>query len=292
MPIYARSILGIGFMALALALAIAAFFINLTTRPHDVPVVAEHPLSATPAAGTVAVALKDIKRGDKIPSDAVSSLQLSQPRPSEAFDKPVDVVGAIALEDFQAGQILVRSGVSFDKDIRPGLSALVPVGMRAVALRINDESAVGDFLRPDDIVDLELVIPADQLAKIRGDNVTNAGRPETRTLLQRIRILSVGEALTVTQDNHAIRMENLTVAVTPKQALLIGLGKQIGSFYLALRHPSDETTDKTSLTKVDDILGGNVASSTTAANAAATARNDTHQITIYQGQHVVHQDVP
>jgi len=74
-------------------------------------------------------------------------------------------------------------------------------------------------------------------------------------LLQHIRVLSVGEALTVEQDDKAIRMQNITVAVTPEQALLVALAKQVGLFYLALRNPGDDAavTDRTA--DVDALIG-------------------------------------
>jgi pilus assembly protein CpaB len=85
--------------------------------------------------------------------------------------------------------------------------------------------------------------------------VRDASAAGSRILLQNIVVLSVGEALTVDQDNRAVRMQNLTVAVTPEEGLLLALAKQVGSFYLALRHPSDDHDVGTALTTTHDLLG-------------------------------------
>jgi pilus assembly protein CpaB len=287
----ARSILGISFIVMALGLASVVVFGQKVSKPREASVVAEQPVAAQPSTTVVAIAVKDIHRGDRITRQSLSWLHLSQPAPADAIAQPADVVGTVALDDFKAGQLIIRSEISRDQNARPGLSALVPDGMRAVALRVNDEIAVGNFLRPDDRVDIELVLPADQLAKIEGQSVATAGRPATKTLLQYVQILSVGEALTVTQDDRAVRMQNLTVAVTPKQALLIGLGKQIGTFYLALRHPSDEKEGNSGWATVDEILGKTASPIPDQAKSAAAAGSTSH-VTIILGNKEVRRDVP
>lgn len=287
-----HSIVGAGLTAVAVGVAATTFIINRSSPPLEITPSLQQRVPTVDNANTVTVAAKDIKRGDRITMSQLSSLELAQQRPDGSVARSSDLVGAVALQDIKAGQILFNSSVSHDPGVRPGLAALVPTGMRAMALRVNDESAVGDFLRPDDSVDIELVIPADKLAKIRGENVTTAGRPETLTLLQDIKVLSVGQTLTVTQDDRAIRMQNLTVAVTPKEALLVGLGTQIGSFYLVLRHPSDTAESSDLSAHVDDILKQEMAGRGRARAKAALGGRSTHQITIIEGTREVPYDVP
>lgn len=291
MRVTTHSAVGSGLIVVAFGVAITAFVNSRAVRPLEMTATPQ-PAPTVPSAAAVTVAAKDIKRGDRLTLDMLSSLQLAQKRPVGALDRPADVVGAVAIEDIKAGQILLNSSISHDKNVRPGLSALVPAGMRAMALRVNDESAVGDFLRPDDTVDIELVLPADKLAKIRGENVSTAGRPETQTLLQDIKVLTVGETLTVTQNDKAVRMQNLTVAVTPKQALLLGLGTQVGSFYLALRHPSDTAESSVQPAGVDDILHESTPAAKSAVATSSPRRHNTPQITIIEGTREVQEDAP
>jgi pilus assembly protein CpaB len=213
------------------------------------------PPPPAPELRSVVTARREIHRGVRIAADMLSSLRIGDARPQAAFEKPAEVVGGVALDDIRPGQMLLRDDVLLDASARPGLSVLVPPGKRAVALRVNDEVAVGNFVRPDDKVDIELVIPADQLARVRGEDVREAGTSESRLLLQNIVVLSVGETLTIENDNRAVRMQNLTVAVTPQEGLLIALAKQLGSFYLALRHPTDEANVQGGLYRSNDVLG-------------------------------------
>lgn len=247
----AKVLIGIACLVVAIGLGATA----LLTPAGNEPVAAPATEVPKPAADSVVIAAMDIRRGQRIAKHMLTSLRLAEAPPTGAFRSDADVVGGIALVDIKAGQLVHGTAVLRDESARPGLSVLVPPGKRAVALRVNDEVAVGNFVRPEDRVDIELVIPADQIAKLKGEDVRTAGSPESRILLQKILVLSVGEVLTVDQDNRAIRMQNLTVAVTPEEALLLALAKQVGSFYLALRHPFDERDVQASSTTTIDLLG-------------------------------------
>lgn len=246
-----KLVIGIACLLVALGLGATALF----TPPESQPLAASVPELPKPAADSVVIAAKDIRRGQRIAKQMLTSLDIAEAPPPGAFRTDTEVVGGIALVDIRAGQLVQGAAVLRDDSARPGLSVLVPPGKRAVALRVNDEVAVGNFVRPEDRVDIELVIPADRIAKLRGEDVRKAGSPESRILLQKILVLSVGEALTTDQDNRAIRMQNLTVAVTPEEALLLALAKQVGNFYLALRHPFDQRDVRVSSATTTDLLG-------------------------------------
>jgi pilus assembly protein CpaB len=211
------------------------------------------PADASPFA-PVLTAAEAIRRGHRIERRMVSILRVGGPPPARAFSRVEDVAGAVALEDIAAGQIILRDAVVSGPDARPGLSILVPPGMRAVALRVTDEIAVGNFVRPDDRVDIQLVLSSDQLAKLHNRPVTSSVSPESALFLQNVQVLSVGEALTATKDDKAQRMQNLTVAVTPEQALRIAAVKQVAMFYLTLRHPTDERVLPPIKARVTDAL--------------------------------------
>ncbi len=273
---------GLGCLLVALALGATTLFRAQVSTPSNAP-----PAQMTAAPVSVAVtAAKDIRRGDKITPDMLSSLKLASRRPSGSFARDEDVVGAIALIDIKAHQLVLATALLRQADARPGLSVLVPAGKRAVALRVNDEVAVGNFIRPDDRVDIELVIPADQRAKIQGKTVVGAGDPESRILLEDIAVLSVGEALAVDKNDKAIRMQNVTVAVTPQQALQIAVAKEVGQFYLSLRHPADDGPAKTGTITARELFGPS-RTSQSAPPASPVARravpSESRRVPVVQG---------
>ena len=81
--------------------------------------------------------------------------------------------------------------------------------------------------RADDLVDIQLVLANTALGPTEEGG--NPERRESRVVLQALRVLSVGEALTEEAGDRAIRMQNLTVAVTSEQALVLAVAKQSGS---------------------------------------------------------------
>jgi pilus assembly protein CpaB len=241
-----------------LAACVAAFFAMQGALWSDAPAPPRGAATAAPADASpfaaVLVAAEPIRRGHRIERRMVATLRVDGAPPARAFTRADDVAGGVALEDIDAGQIVLRGAVKTGADARPGLSILVPPGMRAVALRVTDEIAVGNFVRPDDRVDIQLVLPSDRLAKLSNRPVTSTVSPESALFLQNVQVLSVGEALTADKDNKAQRMQNLTVAVTPEQALHLAAVKQVGMFYLTLRHPTDERVLPRIKARVTDAL--------------------------------------
>lgn len=201
----------------------------------------------------IMVAAKDIPRGEKIDTTMVRPMKVVAPPPPGSFGDPRSVIDSIALVAIPPGQtVLSGSILAPGEGTKPGLSVLIPEGMRAVALRVNDEVAVGNFVRADDLVDIQLVLANQALGPNEGTN--GPERRESSVILQAIKVLSVGEQLTVQQGNEAIRMQNLTVAVTPEQALVLAVAKNSGVFYLGLRNPVDTEQQDVPRVRLEDLV--------------------------------------
>lgn len=201
----------------------------------------------------IIVAAKDIPRGEKIDTTMVRPMKVVAPPPPGSFGDPRSVVDSIALAAIPAGQTILSGGIMAPGEgIKPGLSVLVPEGMRAVALRVNDEVAVGNFVRADDLVDIQLVLANQALGPSGGTDAPE--RRESSVILQAVPVLSVGETLTVQQGDQAVRMQNVTVAVTPEQALVLAVAKNSGVFYLGLRNPADKDQQDVPRVRLEDLV--------------------------------------
>lgn len=203
---------------------------------------------------SVTTARRAISRGEVLGLGAVATIRVEPPGPPGAVERVEDLTGAVALYDIPQGQIITETAVLREEGARPGLSILVPPGYRAVALRVNDEIAVGNFVRPNDRVDIQLVLPGGLLASARGESPGRVAQPESSILLQNVLVLSTGETLASIEGKTAIRMHNITVAVSSEDALLLALAKETGKFYLALRHPADEVGAAAQRFRVSDLL--------------------------------------
>lgn len=109
-----------------------------------------------------------------------------------------------------------------------GLQGLMKKGMRAVALKVNADSAVGGFVLPHSRVDIVSVIR-------RNENETLS-----KIILQNILVLAVDQTQTRPDDKQAVVANTVTVQVTPPQAEALQLAKEMGTLSLILRSFDDE----------------------------------------------------
>ena len=110
------------------------------------------------------------------------------------------------------------------------IAALLPDGMRAASVRINDVSGVAGFVMPNDSVD---VLVTRQFAS--GDG----GQQITDLLLQNVRVIAIGQR-TKGADGKPALARSATLEVDPLAAQKLALAQEIGSLSLVLRKPGLE----------------------------------------------------
>lgn len=141
-------------------------------------------------------------------------------------------------------------------------SLKVPAGYRAVTLQTTEEIAVAGLVRPGDDVDVQLVLRDDPAA-------SGARGGEARALLENVRVLAIGTAMTnddPADDRTAEPARTVTLALMPRQVSEFMLARSLGSIYLALRHPGDDLSQP-SIARLSDIR-------TSARPHAAVARRE------------------
>ncbi|MCR5876685.1 Flp pilus assembly protein CpaB [Phenylobacterium sp. J426] len=153
---------------------------------------APEPGAVTPAKADaptfrVVTAARSISRGQVVSVEDLQTTTVLGAAPPGALTAPADAVGKVAVADIQPQQLVLSSLISADP-AAAGLALLVPIGQRVISVDTTDEIAVAGFLRPGDIVDIELVLPGDAIAT-RG---TGGDLSEARTLLQNIQVMTVG----------------------------------------------------------------------------------------------------
>lgn len=248
-----RLALFLGFVLIIVSVLVGVASLREPSQAAINPRTAEpSPPRETISLQKVVVAVAPIGRGQEVRASDLGTLDVAGAIPPTAFSDPALVAGGIALEDFPAGSLIYRDGVALGEEAVPGLSLLVPEGLRAVALRVTDEIAVGNFIRPDDLVDIHVVLERPMPAA--GDAIGRTIR-ESGILLQRVRVLSVGDALQAADGDEAIAMQTVTVAVTAEQAAELMLAKEVGRFQLALRNPTDTTPVTVEPVTLADIAG-------------------------------------
>jgi pilus assembly protein CpaB len=228
-------------VSLVFALVVSSVFYQMTARSSggkradatdqkDI-VVATRPLSVG-----VMVKPADVKvvriATDGFPKGAFSKVE-------EVLDRPV-VSGILLDEPVLEGRLASKgSGL--------GLAPTIPVGMRAVAVRVNDVAGVAGFVLPGMRVDV----------LVTGRPPGNDGTI-TNTCLQNIPVLSAGQIMQADARGQAIQAPTVTLLVTPEQAETLTLANNEGHIQLVLRNSSDQTIEKTTGRSVTELFGAAV----------------------------------
>lgn len=144
-----------------------------------------------------------------------------------SFSRIQDCIGRSLITPVSKNEpILV--GKLAPKEAGVGLPAAIPVGMRAVSIRVDDVVGVSGFATPGTMVD----VLATGQPKGASDSLT-------RTVLQDVRVLAAGQ--TVEQDKtgkpHTVGV--VTLLVTPSQADKLTMISTDSRIHLALRNTID-----------------------------------------------------
>lgn len=226
-------------VSLLFALVISSVFYQMTSRANSNNKRGEQSelrdivLAARPLGPGSTLKSGDIKMG-KTPAAAFPKNAFS--KPEEVVDRPV-MSTILADEPILEGRLAVRgSGV--------GLAPIIPVGMRAVSVRVNDVAGVAGFVLPGMRVD-----------------VLVTGRPPesngtvTTTCLQNILVLSAGTTMQADGRGQAIQAPTVTLLVSPDQAETLTLAGNEGHIQLVLRNGSDQTIEKTPGRELAELYG-------------------------------------
>lgn len=142
------------------------------------------------------------------------------------------------------------------------LAALLPDGMRATSVRINDVSGVAGFVTPNDSVDVLITRTA----------TNGGGQQVTDVLLKNKRVLAIGQDAKG-QDGQPVVAQTATLEVDPLEAQKLALAQQVGSLSLILRKPGmEQDAGYTDTVSLQDLRIGRVGSARFSPAAAPVRR--------------------
>jgi pilus assembly protein CpaB len=106
---------------------------------------------------------------------------------------------------------------------------MIPSGMRAIAVRVNEVVGVAGFVLPGMRVDVLLT-----------GRPPGRDDPRTTTVLEQILVLSAGQTIQADAKAQSIATPVVTLLVTPEQAEVLTLANNEGKIQLVLRNTTDE----------------------------------------------------
>jgi pilus assembly protein CpaB len=149
-------------------------------------------------------------------------------RPNGSFEKTEDVVGRPVISNVLQDEPIVEGRLA-ERGSGFGLSPVIPAGMRAVAVKVNEVVGVAGFLLPGLRVDVLVT------ARPRGESGA-----VTSTILQNIPVISAGQQIQPDSSGRAVNVPVVTLLVTPEQAEILTLAGSEGRIQLVLRNSADQ----------------------------------------------------
>jgi len=224
-------------------------------------------LAANKVAATskVVVATHNLPSGDLIKEVDVKIADWNGPLPVGAITKTEDALNRGVLEPIYQGEPLVENRIS-KPGAGAGLATMIPPGMRAVAVRVNDVVAVSGFAAAGSHVDILIA------GNPPGGN--QAAGTVTKTLLQNVEILSAGATIQKDAEGKPVSVPTVNLLLTPAQAEIMSLASNEARIQMVLRNPTDKEETKPPGTAMAYLFSGGVAPppAATGAGAARPAR--------------------
>ncbi len=227
-------------MSVLLALVVSGIFYQITVRANT-------PRARNTEMKDLVVANADLPIGATLkPSDLHIVKWPADNYPKGGFSKIEDVVDRAVVSNVLAEEPLVAGRLS-EKNAGVGLSSVIPPGMRAVSVRVNDVVGVAGFVMPGTKVDV--------LVTGQPPNSDSSSRMTT-TVLQNIQVISAGTKIQPDQRGQPENVPVVTLLVTPEQAELLTLASREGQIQLVLRNPTDDKVQKAGGVRVASLYSG------------------------------------
>jgi pilus assembly protein CpaB len=215
-------LLMIGVLALALGfLASVYVYKNLQAKSGGVEAGVE-----------VMVAADDLQVGARVDERDIKVIRIpAADLPPGAPRKRAEVLGHGVIVPISKGEFILPNRLA-GQNAGSGLPSLIPPGMRAVSVRVNEVVSVAGFVTPGTRVDVLLT-----------GTPGSGGDEQTTTVLQNVLVLASGHTLERTSTGEAQNTAVITLEVSPDDAQRLTLASSQGHIQLALRNPLDTRQD-------------------------------------------------
>ena len=214
----------IGVVALALGLFVSfAVYKNLQSRSG----------ANLPPGADVVVAATDISIGAKLEEKDVKVARFpAEELPAGSFSKKALVVGRGVILPIAKGEFILPNKLA-GENAGSGLPSLIPRGMRAVSVRVNEVVSVAGFVQPGTRVDVLLT-----------GNPTGASEQQTTTVLENVAVIATGQRLERNASGEPQMAPVITLLVSPDDAQKLTLASAQGHIQLSLRNPLDTRAEE------------------------------------------------
>src|SRR5712692_9350061 len=180
----------------------------------------------------VMVAADDLQVGARVEEHDIKIIKIpASDIPPSAPRRKADVLDHGVILPIAKGEFLL-SGKLAGENAGSGLPSLIPPGMRAVSVRVNEVVSVAGFVGPGTRVDVLLT-----------GTPNGSSEPQTTTVLQNVAVIASGHTLERSASGEAQSTPVITLLASPEDAERLTLASAEGKIQLSLRNPLDTHSD-------------------------------------------------
>ena len=194
----------------------------------------------------VVVAATDLQLGAEIKKDDLQIAQFPAGKtPEGTFASPQEVIGRGVIMPMVKNEPILKTKLA-SKEAGFGLPPVIPEGMRAVSVRVNEVVGVAGYVLPGNRVDV-----------VATASPTDAHADTTsKVVLSNVQVLTAGTRMEQNGDqSKPVQVTVVTLLVFPEQAERLALASTEGKIQLALRNPLDQGAPVTPGIKTSGLMG-------------------------------------
>jgi pilus assembly protein CpaB len=198
------------------------------------------------ATQAVVVAAANLPLGAELKAEDLTVMAFPAGKaPEGTFSQPSEIIGRGIIVPIVKNEPVLKAKLA-SKEAGSGLPPVIPEGMRAVSVRVDEVVGVAGYVLPGNRVDvLATANPSDQ----RSDTTT-------KVILSNVQVLTAGTRMEQDQENtKPVAVTVVTLLVFPEQSERLALASTEGKIQLALRNPMDTGTPFTTGIRPGMLLG-------------------------------------
>ena len=219
------------FIVLVIALSAGGVFAYATYNFVQQPAPA-----ASMKTQSVVVAAADLQLGKELKPEDVRMIQFPEGSvPMGTFTSADDIMGRGVISPIVQNEPILSAKLA-SKEAGFGLPPIIPPGMRAVSVRVNDVVGVAGYVLPGTRVDVVATVNPTQ----------NQIDVTSKVVLANVQVLTSGTKIEQDGDKgKPMEVSVVTLLVDPSEAERLTLASTEGKIQLALRNPLDKTAPVT-----------------------------------------------
>lgn len=243
-------------LALAMMSGLVAAYSALRFLQQRPDVVAMSPTTTT---NQVVVAARDLDVGSIIKPEDLSTIAWpGEGVPQGYLSSIEDVTERGLIVAVNANEPILAAKLA-DRGVGGGLPIMIPSGMRALSIKVDEIVGVAGFVTPQTRVDVLLTV-----------SLPGAREPDTKVIMQNVLTLAAGQTIQRDEEGKPLIVSVVTVLVTPDEAEALASASGQGRIQLALRSWLDVDEVETTGTRVSLVMGSSPTRSRTRTIRAGT----------------------